>query len=85
LSKRLSEGEGEFHLKQYPHAITKKCGSCGRIFTCKGEGWTESGEFKVTGKCPFEHSSCACEKCHHGESRAEGCEEIDLKEVVQFT
>lgn len=69
----------------YPHAITKKCSKCGRIFTCKGEGWSNSSKFKMTGKCPFENGVCQCEKCHYGNSRDKGCEEISSKEQVQFT
>jgi len=69
-------------MKKYPYALTKKCGNCGRTFTCKGTGWTRRSD---TGKCPHEYSVCWCEKCNHGTGRPEGCEEVDLKEVVQFT
>jgi hypothetical protein len=72
-------------MKGYPHAVTKKCSKCSRIFTCKGTGWANSAWFKTTGKCPHTKSSCECEQCHHGKSRDKGCEEIELEEVVQFT
>lgn len=67
-------------MNKYPHAVTQKCGSCGRTFTCKGEGWNLSN-----GKCPYANTDCWCEKCHHGKSRVKCCEEISLKEVVLFT
>jgi hypothetical protein len=61
----------------YPDAITQKCPKCGRTFTCKGTGWKrEWVRFGVTkGKCPYANRGCYCEKCHHGKTRSEGCEE----------
>jgi hypothetical protein len=78
--KEKRPSEGRIYLKEYPHALTKKCGKCGREFTCKGTGWTR---LKSTKKCPYEYSVCWCGECNH--ERPRGCEEIPLKEIVSFT
>jgi hypothetical protein len=70
---------------KYPYAVTQKCPNCGRTFTCRGLGWKR---LKTTGKCPYANDGCFCEKCHRGESRGKGCEEVkaeETKEQVQFT
>jgi|GEM_PF-6827116 hypothetical protein len=70
-------------MKDYPHAVTQKCGNCGKTFTCKGEGWNLIEKNKGLFQCPYAHTGCNCGECNM--SRGSGCEIIDLKEVVCFT
>jgi hypothetical protein len=52
-------------MKEYPHAITKKCCKCGRTFTCKGMGWKlgENGKW-YRHPPPLNELQLLCSNCH---------------------
>jgi hypothetical protein len=78
------KGESAFYMKKHPHAITQSCPKCGREFTCKGEGWRLIMKNGVL-ICPYSYTGCVCQKCNPPPDRGLGCEEVELREIVQFT
>jgi len=74
-------------MRKYPHAITQKCGKCGRTFTCEGTGWNLVKKYNSNIlECSYANTGCNCGQCNL--ERGKGCEEIDAlneQEIVVFT